>query len=69
MSCGVGRRRGSDLVLLGLWCRSAGAALMRRLAWELPYAEHTALKKKIDNSVSTLIMSHGNTEDGLLYTF
>ena len=67
MSCGVGRRRGSDLVLLGLWCRSAGAALMRRLAWELTCATGAAIKKKIDNSVSTLIMSLGNTEDGLLY--
>ena len=34
MSYGVGRRRGSDPLLLGLWCRSAAAALIRLLAWE-----------------------------------
>ena len=34
MSCGVGHRRGSDLVLLWLWHRPAAAALIRPLAWE-----------------------------------
>ena len=36
--CGVGGRRGLDLLLLWLWCRPAAAALIRPLAWELPYA-------------------------------
>ena len=31
MSCGVGRRRGSDLALLWLWHRSAALALIRPL--------------------------------------
>ena len=46
MSCGVGRRRGSDLALLWLWCRPAAVALIQPLAWEPPYPAGTALKKK-----------------------
>ena len=39
MTCGVGRRRGSDPELLAV-------ALIKPLAWELPYAASVALKKK-----------------------
>ena len=46
MNCGVGPRRGSDLVLLWLWCRLAAAVPIRPLAWEPPYATHVVLKKK-----------------------
>ena len=46
MSCGVGRRGGSDLALLWLWCRPEAIALIRPLAWEPPYAEGAALKNK-----------------------
>ena len=46
MSCGVGHRRGLDPVLVWVWHRPAGTALIRPLAWEFPYAEHVALKKK-----------------------
>ena len=46
MSCGVGRRRGSDMVLLWLWCRPAATAPTQPLAWELPYDAGVALKKK-----------------------
>ena len=35
-----------DLALLWLWCRPAAAALIRPLAWELPYAAGVALKSK-----------------------
>ena len=45
MSCGVGRRCGSDLALLWLWRRAAATALIRPLAWESPYAAGEALKK------------------------
>ena len=45
MSCGVGRRRGLDPVLLWLWRRPAATALMGSLAWEPPYAEGEALEK------------------------
>ena len=43
-SCGVGRRRGSDLELLWLRCRLAGEALIPPLAWELPCAAGVTLK-------------------------
>ena len=46
MSCGVGRRHGSDLALLWLWCRPVATALIRPLAWEPPYATIAALKSK-----------------------
>ena len=46
MSCGVGHRRGSDRVLLWLWCRLAAATPIRSLAWELPYAVNMTLKRK-----------------------
>ena len=43
---GVGRRHGSDLALLWLWCRPVAAALIQPLAWEPPYAASAALKKQ-----------------------
>ena len=33
-------------VAVCLWCRLAAAALIRLLAWEIPYAAHGALKSK-----------------------
>ena len=45
MSCGVGRRCGSDLALLLLWGRAAATAPIRALTWEPPYAEGEALEK------------------------
>ena len=47
MSCGVGQRCGSDLVLLWLWHRPATTAPIRPLAWEPPYAA-AALKGQKD---------------------
>ena len=32
--------------MLWLWCRPAAAALIRLLAWELPYAVSAALKRE-----------------------
>ena len=46
MSCGVGRRRGSDLALLWLWWRPAAVALVRPLAWGPPHAAGAALESK-----------------------
>ena len=46
MSSGVGRRCGSNLVLLWLWCRPAAAAPILPLAWEFSYALGSALKSK-----------------------
>ena len=45
MSCGVGCRRSSGLVLLWLWLGLA-VALIRSLAWKPPYAMGSALKSK-----------------------
>ena len=50
VSCGVGRRGGSDLALLWLWRRLAATAPIRPLAWEPLYAMSAALEKtKIKN--------------------
>ena len=38
MSCGVGRRRGSDPVLLWLWHRPVAIAPIGPLTWEPLYA-------------------------------
>ena len=46
MNCGACPRHGLDLALLWLWCRPGAAAPIPPLAWELPYAAGTALKKK-----------------------
>ena len=46
MSCGVGRRRGSDLALLWLWCRPAAVVPIGPPAWEPPYATGVARKNK-----------------------
>ena len=46
MSCGVGRRGGSDPTLLWLWRRPPAAAPIRPQAWELLYAAGVALKSK-----------------------
>ena len=45
-SYGVGRRRGSDLALLWLWCRPAAITPIRPLAWEPPYVVGAALKRQ-----------------------
>jgi len=47
MSCGVGRKRGLDLVLLWLGCR---VAPNRPLAWEFSYATGAALKSKTNKT-------------------
>ena len=46
MSCGVGCRRSSDLMLLWLWCRPTAVAPIQPLAWELSHALGVALKKQ-----------------------
>ena len=45
VSCGVGHRCGSDLVLW-LWCRLAATSPIQPLAWEPPYATGEALKRQ-----------------------
>ena len=46
MSCGAGCICSLGPVLLWLWCKLAGVAPIRPLAWEIPYAVGTALKKR-----------------------
>ena len=46
ISCGIGRRRGSDPGWLWLWCGPAAVALTGPLAGEPPYAPSVALKKE-----------------------
>ena len=54
MSCGVGRRHGSDLALLWLRRRPAAVALIRPLAWDPPYAAGVALKCKQNKTKKTV---------------
>ena len=61
MSCGVGRRRGSDPGLLWLWCRPAAIAPIRPLAWEPPYAADAALnRQKEDPPQKNIYICHTN---------
>ena len=46
MSCGVGRRQGSDLALLWLWHRPVATAPIRPLACEPPYAVGAVLERQ-----------------------
>ena len=52
VSCGVDRRRGSDLALMWLWCRLETIAPIRPLAWEPPYAAGAALKRQKINKIT-----------------
>ena len=57
MSCGVGRRHSSVLMLLWLQCRLAAIVLIGPLAWEPPYA---ALKCKKERKKERKSRSGGN---------
>ena len=54
MSCGVGRRCGSDLVLLWLWYRLVATALIQTLAWEPLYAMGAASPPKKDKKINKI---------------
>ena len=56
MSCGIGHRHSSDLVLLWLWPRLADVAPIRPLAWESPYAAGAALKGKKTKIIIIIII-------------
>ena len=69
MSCGVGRRRGSDLVLLWLWRRPAATASIGPLAWEPPYSVGVALKRqKTKNKIKLKGVSFTCQYDGISKT-
>ena len=54
LSCGVGRRHGSDPALL--WCRLAAIAPIRLLAWEPPYAAGAALERKKKKKIHSVYL-------------
>ena len=59
VSCGVGRRRNSDLALLRLWCRPVATTPILPLAWEPPYAVRAAPekdKKKRGGSIKGILV-------------
>ena len=58
MSCGVGRRRGSEPQLLWLRHRLAATALIRPLAWEPPHAAGAALKRQIKTKKTHRLLVH-----------
>ena len=57
MSCGIGYRLSLDPMLLWLWCRPAAVALIRPLAWALPYATDVALKNNNSNKNKNMLHS------------
>ena len=61
MSCGGGRRHGSDPTLLWSWCRPAATALIGPLAWELPYAMGVALKRQNKQTKNKVLSPNPNT--------
>ena len=61
MSCGVGRRHGSDPVFLWLWCRPVATTPIRPLAQEPPYAAGAALKRQKQNKSKQQKKNHTHT--------
>ena len=76
MSCGLGRRCGSDPALLWLWCRLAAKAPIGPLAWEPLYVSGVALKKqkdqkkkkKVNKTKYTFPTSCSCYKDQIMYT-
>lgn len=68
MSCGVGRRCGSDPALLWLWRRLAAIAPVQPLAWDPPYASGSGprkgKKKKKQNKIKAYnSVSYGSVQN------
>ena len=66
MSCGVGHRHGSVLVLLSLWCRPAATAPIRPLAWEPPCALGAAPKRQKEKKENA--QSHSSLSNTLVHS-
>ena len=66
MSCGVGHRRGSDLVLL--WWRPAAVAPIGPRAWDPPYAAGVALKTHTRSFLPIVEGSPGNLKTRVTIT-
>ena len=56
MSFSVACKHDLDPALLWLWCRPGASALIGPLAWELPYATGTAVKRKKKNFCSSKLL-------------
>jgi len=54
VNCGAGHRHGSDPTLLWLWHRPAAVALIRPLAWNLPYTADASLKKAKKKNLTSI---------------
>ena len=71
MSCGVGRKHSSDLMLLWLWLwlwhRLAAIAPIGLLAWESPYAAGAGLKSKTKQNEETNKQKNGYRAELLLW--
>ena len=67
MCCGVGLTCGSKLVLL--WRRLAAAAAIQPLAWELPYATGSILKRKKKKRYTLKLQLNILPEDIIIYGF
>ena len=52
MSCGVGHRHSSYLVLLCLWCRPVATASIQPLAWKPLHAAGAALKRQTNKQTN-----------------
>ena len=65
MSCGIGHRHGSDLVLLWLWHRLAAIALIQLLAWDAPYAMGVALKRQKEKKELIWRSHHGSVKTNM----
>ena len=67
MSCGVGRRHSSDLLLLRLWLWLVATAPIRPLAWDTPCATSAALKR--DKKTHTHTHTHVQTKNDAMLTY
>ena len=66
MSFGIGRRHGSDLVLLWLWRRPVAIVLIRPLDLEPPYALTAALKRHTHTHTKKTKTKQTNKKTGSL---
>ena len=62
MSCGIGRRHGSDTALLWLWNRLVATAPIGSLAWEPPHAIGVALKRQKKKIKKKMLLYSGGQQ-------
>ena len=62
VSCSLGHRCGLDLLVLWLEHGQAATALIQRLAWELPYAAGTELKRQKKKKKKKIVLLYCNED-------